>query len=67
MAHDPHFLERLSRVSVGQTERAGVGDQAERVAIALEEGTGSPHLLVSRDGGFVTSRPDADLEERSDG
>lgn len=35
-------------------EDAKLGDDVERVAIALDEGRGAPHVIVSRDGGFVT-------------
>lgn len=70
MAHDVHFLERLSRVDRAQADRAlnlyrdpglvkallqdaKVPEGAGRVAIALEEQS-SPHLVVARDGAFVT-------------
>src|SRR5262245_61900284 len=35
-------------------ETARVAESVERVAIALEDGDGCAHLIVARDGGFVT-------------
>ncbi len=69
MPHDAHFLERLDRVPRQNVElalglyrdhelvRAIIADapaDAGRIAIALEDGGEGPHLVVARDGGFVT-------------
>ncbi|MBI5480099.1 MAG: hypothetical protein HY906_14630 [Deltaproteobacteria bacterium] len=69
--HDVHFLERLDRVSLDQTELAlrlyrdrelvarlladrALPDGAERVAIAIDGGAQPAHVVVARDGAFVT-------------
>ncbi len=70
MGHDEHFLERLDRVPRQHVElalglyrdhdlvRAILLDarlpETERVALALEDGGRGPHIVVARDGGFVT-------------
>jgi hypothetical protein len=69
MGHDLHFLERLERVSPEQQQIAlalyrdpalvrlvieGVPEDRDRIAIALDEDDRGPHLIVARDGGFVT-------------
>ncbi len=71
MAHAAHFLSRLKRVSLEQTELAlalyrdpsllrsalagaNLPEGAEHVSIALDEREPSPHLIVTRDGRFVT-------------
>ena len=70
MSHDTHFLQRLSRVTQSQADRAlalyrdpalvrallqdaKIPEGAERVAIALEA-EDSPHVIVQRDGHFIT-------------
>lgn len=70
MGHDLHFLERLERISPAQQQIAltlyrdpalvrlviagHVDEERERVAIALDHDPHSPHIIVSRDGAFVT-------------
>ncbi len=70
MSHDDHFLARLDRVPRQHVElalglyrdhdlvRAILLDaqlaETDRVALALEDGGRGPHIVVARDGGFVT-------------
>lgn len=70
MSHDTHFLTRLERLSPRQTEWAislyrnvsfvkeivamTAPADAQRVAIAIENAPGGAHVLVERDGHFVT-------------
>jgi hypothetical protein len=71
MGHDIHFLERLERLSMPQSDFAlalyrdpdlvryvltflKLPDGVERVALALEQGPNTPHIIMARDGGFVT-------------
>jgi hypothetical protein len=71
MGHAIHFLERLERLSMPQSDIAlalyrdpdlvrfmlsciKLPDGVERVALALEHGPDTPHIIVARDGGFVT-------------
>ncbi|MCB9735852.1 MAG: SEC-C domain-containing protein [Deltaproteobacteria bacterium] len=67
---DGHFLERLERVGWRETELAlrlyrepalvrlllddARAPEAPRIAIALAAGEAPPHVIVARDGGFVT-------------
>jgi hypothetical protein len=69
MGHDHHFLERLDRASRAETEfalslyrdhealefvleSARLPPEAQRVALEIAEG--GPHVIVQRDGHFVT-------------
>lgn len=70
MGHDQHFLTRLSRVDADQADRAlalyrdpelvrGLLAAAkltdfERAALPIDEGELAPHLIVARNGHFVT-------------
>lgn len=70
MAHDIHFLSRLDRLTPKQTQWAMslyrnvpfvkdvvamlAPDDARRVAIAIGDAPGGAHVLVERDGRFVT-------------
>lgn len=70
MAHNIHFLERIERLNYGQADRVlalyrdpeavkfllGKLDLggAERVALALSDARQPPHVVLSRDGGFIT-------------
>ena len=67
--HDTHFLERLERTSVAQTDLALSlyrdpelvrfilqmhAVDADRIAIAIDHTDTPPHVVVARDGTFVT-------------
>jgi hypothetical protein len=69
--HDLHFLERLERVDLAETElalrlyrrpdlvRSLLDDptcppEAERVAVAIQPGPSPAHVVVTRNGAFVT-------------
>jgi hypothetical protein len=71
MAHDSHFLSRLSRVTAVQADMAlalyrdpkrvkyilthvSLPEGYDRVAIALDDNHDSPHVIVDRNGVFIT-------------